>query len=120
TRERGAESLGRLLAGDLLRQQVIEEVALEQRDVELATELDGVVRLAAHQDEAARVGGGNGVAQLGAVLAFDLLAQLGRPVQLDQVEAQLLALDERQRQRRQAVQADAVAAIEQKLAREEV
>src|SRR3546814_6953669 len=105
-RQRGAEALGGLLAGNLLGQQVIQEVALKQRDAELAAELDGVVGLAAHQDDAARIRRLDGRPQLGAVLALDLLAKLRRPVQLDEIEAELLAVDEGQREGRQPFEAD--------------
>src|SRR3546814_7984073 len=107
TREGGAEPLRSLLAGNLLGQQVVEEIALEQRDAVGAADLDGVVRFAAQQDDAARVGGGDGVAQLVAVSALDVVAQLRGPVQLGEVEAAILTLDERQREGGQAVEAAA-------------
>src|SRR3546814_10784586 len=71
-------------------------------------------------DLAARIRRLDGRPQLGAVLALDLLAKLRRPVQLDEIEAELLAVDEGQREGRQPVEADAIAAIEQEVPREEI
>src|SRR3546814_8339868 len=79
TREGGAEPLRSLLAGNLLGQQVVEEIALEQRDAVGAADLDGVVRFAAHPDDAARVGGGAGVAPGSEVHTSELPSLLRMP-----------------------------------------
>src|SRR6185437_2981902 len=102
------------------REQPVDMPALEQMHAALMTEAHRI-RIVATRDDHARLADTlDRCLHLGRALRTRRIAEIGRPEHLDEIDAETLAIDIRQRQRRHAIEADAVAALADVIAREDV
>src|SRR5579859_7109286 len=94
-----------------MRAHLAEQAPLEESNAERMADLDRVFVVAMRQDHSLRTNRRDCVAQLVEMASTVGGSELRTPQQLYQIESQLLAVDEGQRQVREAIQTQAIAAL---------